>query len=48
MMGVWLGQVKSNQQIFLDAGLSAGQNGRRNRMEEVLLSLINLLIESFA
>lgn len=46
-MGVWVGQIKSNQHTFLDAGLSARQDGGCNKDREVLLSGINLPAESF-
>lgn len=32
-MGVWVGQIKSNQHTFLDAGLSARQDGAVTRTE---------------
>ncbi|VCW66853.1 unnamed protein product [Gulo gulo] len=46
-LGVWVGQTKLNQQTFLDAGLSARQDGGCNKDREVLLSVINLPTESF-
>lgn len=46
-LGVWVGQTKLNQQTFVDAGLSARQDGGCNKDREVLLSVITLPTESF-